>query len=121
MSGYRRAGYPSPPSNPPHTILLLTVVAIFLVVPSFIAEQTSLEVLTEVNPLMVMVAPLFLVLAIRWLSSVGKRGGGGGIPVGTPHSVSRTSGGSPVGVAIVLLIVLLMVWYQSSGEEETFE
>nr|ABK21495.1 unknown [Picea sitchensis] len=76
----------------------------------------------EINPVMVMAAPVVLILVIRWLSSSSNtnsisaifRGGG------DPSSIHR-AGGSPVGVAVVLLFVLLMIWYQSSGVHDDSE
>ncbi|GLJ49290.1 hypothetical protein SUGI_1041750 [Cryptomeria japonica] len=113
MSGYGGVAY-----DPPYTILFFSVVAIFLVVPSFMAEQSSMvESLREMNPVMVMVAPLSLVLVIRWLSWAGNKSEAGVVPVWNPHPhPGAGAGGSPVGVAILLLTVLILIWFQPSGE-----
>lgn len=98
------------------TILLVAMIGMVLAVPLY---STMLEQMEEINPTMVMLSPVLLLILIRWLSQRN--------PPRTfffsdmdPSAIHRV-GGSPVGVAFILLLVLLMIWYQSSGEDESEE
>eukprot|EP01018_Ginkgo_biloba_P030234 Gb_17861 [translate_table: standard] len=98
----------------PQTILFLAVIGVILVVPFY---GSLMEQLEEISPAMVMAAPVVLVIIIKCLSS-DRNISSYFFNDADPSSIHRV-GGSPVGVALVLLMVLLMIWYQSSGEDDS--
>jgi predicted membrane-bound dolichyl-phosphate-mannose-protein mannosyltransferase len=98
------------------TILLVAMIGIVLAVPLY---STVLEQMEEISPTMVMLSPLLLLILIRWLSQRNAPRSFFFNDV-DPSAIHRV-GGSPVGVAFILVLVLLMIWYQSSGEDESEE
>jgi len=98
------------------TILLVAMIGMVLAVPLY---STVLEQMEEINPTMVMLSPVLLLILIRWLSQRKPTRSFFFSDV-DPSTIHRV-GGSPVGVAFILLLVLLMIWYQSGGEDEAEE
>ncbi|KAF3795773.1 hypothetical protein EJ110_NYTH04491 [Nymphaea thermarum] len=109
---------------PPYGVIVVGVVGAMVVMPMVLGEPNAVaESIQEIiSPTGMMLLPLTLLLLIRFLST--KR------PTffsdiltatGDPASIHRV-GGSPVGVALILIILLFLVYYRSSlngeGEEE---
>ncbi|XP_073136279.1 uncharacterized protein [Henckelia pumila] len=105
----RRAG-------PPHAAILAAVVVVVMVVPSLFGDQGEAvtgfiaELLTPVGLLLL---PIILLLAIQFLSSDSGSFVAGIFSSGEPNSIHRVSG-SPLGVALFLLLVLLLLFNRVS-------
>ncbi|KAG6726448.1 hypothetical protein I3843_02G069100 [Carya illinoinensis] len=100
----------------PHGVLLAVVVALVLVVPSFIGDQGQAitEAISElVSPVGLLFLAILLLLIIQFLSS--ERGSfiSNIFSTGEPDTIHRVSG-SPVGVALVLIIVLFLLYNRVS-------
>ncbi|KAK1387573.1 putative Transmembrane protein [Heracleum sosnowskyi] len=112
----------------PYGILFVVVVALLVVIPLILGEQG--EALTEIlpellSPLGLLLLPIILLLTIQFLSSesgssvssIFATGGGG------PESIHRATG-SPVGVALFLLLVLILLYSRISifgGDDDSDE
>ncbi len=100
----------------PHGILLAVVVAIVVVVPFLLGDQG--EAITEaiselLSPVGLLLLPIILLLTIHFLSS--DRGSfiSAIFTTGEPDSIHRVSG-SPVGVALFLLLILFLLYNRVS-------
>ncbi|MED6106489.1 hypothetical protein PIB30_005119 [Stylosanthes scabra] len=99
----------------PHGMLLAIVVAIVVVVPFFLGDQG--EAITEaiselLSPLGLLLLPIILLLTIQFLSS--DRGSFiGAIFTGEPDTIHRATG-SPVGVALFLVLILFLLYNRVS-------
>ena len=100
----------------PHGVLLAVVVVIVIVVPFLVGDQG--EALTEaiselLSPLGLLLLPIILLLTIQFLSS--DRGSfiSSIFSTGEPDSIHRVSG-SPVGVALFLVIILFLLYNRVS-------
>lgn len=105
----RRAGTP-------HAAILAVVVVLVLVVPTLLGDQG--EALTEfiaemLSPVGLLLLPIVLLLTIQFLSSDNGSFVAGIFSSGEPNSIHRASG-SPVGVALVLLLVLVLLYNRVS-------
>ncbi|KAK6146177.1 hypothetical protein DH2020_020046 [Rehmannia glutinosa] len=102
----RRAG-------PPHAAILAAVVVFVMVVPTLLGDQG--EALTGfvsdlLSPLGLLLLPILLILTIHFLSSEsGSFVAGIFSSAGDPYSVHRPSG-SPFGVLLFLMLVLLLLY-----------
>lgn len=105
----RRAG-------PPHAAILAAVVVVIMVVPTLLGDQGEAvtgfiaELLTPVGLLLL---PILLLLAIHFLSSDSGSFVAGIFSSGEPNSIHHVSG-SPLGVALFLLLVLLLLFNRIS-------
>ncbi|KAK2645822.1 hypothetical protein Ddye_021017 [Dipteronia dyeriana] len=102
--------------GPPHGILLAVVVGIVVLVPFLLGD--SGEALTEfiaelLSPVGLLLLPVILLLTIQFLSS--DRGSvlSGVFYTGEPDSIHRVSG-SPVGVALILVLILFLLYNRVS-------
>ena len=95
------------------TILVVAMIGIVLAVPLY---STMLEQMEEISPTMLMLSPVILLILIRWLSHRNSTRRSFFFSEVDPSSIHR-AGGSPVGVAIILSLVLLMIWYQSEEDD----
>ncbi|KAK7363569.1 hypothetical protein VNO77_05716 [Canavalia gladiata] len=100
----------------PHAILLAVVVAIVVIVPFLVGDQG--EAITEaiselLSPLGLLLLPILLLLTIQFLSS--DRGSfiSALFSTGEPDTIHRVSG-SPVGVALFLLLLLILLYNRVS-------
>ncbi|KAL8047632.1 hypothetical protein ABFS82_07G013500 [Erythranthe guttata] len=105
----RRAG-------PPHAAILAVVVVLVMVVPTLLGDQG--EALTGfvaelLSPVGLLLLPILLLLTIQFLSSESGSFVAGIFSTGEPNSIHRVSG-SPVGVALVLLLVLFLLYNRFS-------
>ncbi|KAI4345405.1 hypothetical protein L6164_012533 [Bauhinia variegata] len=100
----------------PHGIILAVVVTLVVVGPFLLGDQG--EALTEaiselLSPLGLLLLPIILLLTIQFLSS--DRGSfiNSIFSTGEPDSIHRVSG-SPVGVALFLIIILFLLYNRFS-------
>ncbi|KAL3648677.1 hypothetical protein CASFOL_005080 [Castilleja foliolosa] len=105
----RRAGAP-------HAAILAAVVVLVVVVPTLLGDQG--EALTEfiaelLSPIGLLLLPICLLLTIQFLSSDSGSFVSGIFSTGEPNSIHRVSG-SPVGVALVLVLVLFLLYNRVS-------
>ncbi|KAJ0769753.1 hypothetical protein HanLR1_Chr03g0116151 [Helianthus annuus] len=100
----------------PYGILLAVVVFILIEIPMFLGDGG--EALTEfiaelLSPLGLLLLPIILLLAIQYLSSDSGSFVSSIFSAGEPSSIHRASG-SPVGVALVLVLVLFLLYNKFS-------
>ncbi|XP_042475401.1 uncharacterized protein LOC122057389 [Macadamia integrifolia] len=107
---------------PPHGVLIAVVVGIVVGVPMLVGEQG--EAITGaiselLSPMGLLLVPIVLLLVIQFLSS--DRGSvlSGIFSTGEPDSIHRLSG-SPVGVALFLILLIFLLYYRVSlfGSDE---
>lgn len=110
----------------PHGVLLAVVVVIVIVVPFLVGDQG--EAITEaiselLSPVGLLLLPIILLLTIQFLSS--ERGSfiSGIFSTGEPDTIHRVSG-SPVGVALFLVLLLFLLYNRVSifgGDDDSDE
>ncbi|GMH08304.1 hypothetical protein Nepgr_010144 [Nepenthes gracilis] len=100
---------------PPHGILLVVVVIVVVAAPVLIGDGEAITkaIADLLSPVGLLLLPVLLLLAIHFLSS--DRGSilSGIFSTGEPDSIHRVSG-SPVGVALFLVLVLFLVYNRIS-------
>lgn len=95
--------------------LILGVISIFLSISWFISYESIVEAAEEQMSWVLLVIPLLLLLAVHLVSSVENSG----IFYSSPHSYRYRShhrpqeGSSPWGVAALIVLLLVLVQYQS--------
>lgn len=107
----------------PYGVLLVVVVVLVVVVPSLLGDQG--EALTEfiaelLSPVGLLLLPILLLLTIQFLSSDSGSFISSIFSTGGPESIHRASG-SPVGVALFLVLVLFLLYNRISifgGDDE---
>ncbi|KAI3703372.1 hypothetical protein L1987_73398 [Smallanthus sonchifolius] len=110
----------------PYGILFAVVVVALIGIPMLLGDGG--EALTEfiaelLSPLGLLLLPIILLLAIQYLSSDSGSFISSIFSTGEPNSIHRASG-SPVGVALVLLLVLFLLYNKFSifgGDEDSEE
>lgn len=100
----------------PHGILLAVVVALVLLVPSLVGERgeaITAAIAELLSPVGLLLLPIVLLLTIQFLSS--ERGSfiSSMFSTGEPDTIHRVSG-SPVGVALVLIVILFLLYNRVS-------
>lgn len=100
----------------PHAILLAVVVAIVIVVPFLLGDQG--EALTDaisdlLSPFGLLLLPILLLLTIQFLSSDRGSFVSAIFSSGEPDSIHRVTG-SPVGVALFLVLILFLLYNRIS-------
>ncbi|KAJ3683707.1 hypothetical protein LUZ60_013934 [Juncus effusus] len=114
------------PAAPPHGALLAVVVGAMVAAPFLVGESAG-EAITEMiadmlSPVGLLLLPVTLIIVIQFLSS------DRGVAFtdvfnfgGSPDSFHRV-GGSPIGVALVLVLILFLLYYKFSlfggGDED---
>ncbi|GJN33398.1 hypothetical protein PR202_gb21996 [Eleusine coracana subsp. coracana] len=107
------------PRGAPHGFLMAVVLGLVIAGPVFLGEdggEAVKEALKELlGPMGFLLLPVGLVIVIRVLSS--DRGAAALTDVfylgGRPDTVHR-AGGSPVGVALFLLVIVMLLYYRVS-------
>ncbi|XP_043721028.1 uncharacterized protein LOC122668544 [Telopea speciosissima] len=101
---------------PPHGVLLAVVVGIVVGVPMLVGEQGEAitgAIAELLTPMGLLLVPIVLLLVIQFLSS--DRGSvlSGIFSTGEPDSIHRLSG-SPVGVALFLILLIFLLYNRVS-------
>ncbi|XP_062194722.1 uncharacterized protein LOC133897910 [Phragmites australis] len=116
-------GGSSGPEVPLHLCFFLLVLLLFLGFSWYTSYESAAESFANQARILLMASPFALLLAVRLLSAVGE-----GqrrvdqllvLPMPERDSIHR-AGGSPWGVGLLLLLLLLMVSYQSNFREKWF-
>lgn len=96
-------------ASPPHGLLLAAVVAIVVAFPFLIGDGGVTEAISELlTPLGLLLLPIFLLLTIQFLSSDRGSFVAAIFSSGEPETIHRVSG-SPVGVALFLILVIVLL------------
>jgi hypothetical protein len=99
----------------PHGVIMAVVVGLVVGGPLFLGdggEAITSAIADLLGPTGLLLLPVALILVIRVLSS--DRGAAGALALGgSPGSVHRV-GGSPVGVALALALIAVLLYYRSA-------
>uniref|UniRef100_A0ACD5Y193 Uncharacterized protein n=1 Tax=Avena sativa TaxID=4498 RepID=A0ACD5Y193_AVESA len=122
------AGHLQAPELPLHLCFFLLVLSVFLGFSWYMSYESVAETFADQGRLLLMVSPLALLLAVRLLSG-GDNGDGHGqgrrvdqltsMSLPERDSIHR-AGGSPWGVGLLLVLLLVMVSYQSNFRNRWF-
>ncbi|KAK1430494.1 hypothetical protein QVD17_13276 [Tagetes erecta] len=110
----------------PYGILLAVVVIILISIPIFLGDggEAVTDFITELlTPFGLLLLPIILLLAIQYLSSDSGSFVSSIFSTGEPNSIHRASG-SPVGVALLLVLVLFLLYNKFSifgGDDDSDE
>jgi hypothetical protein len=109
---------------PLHLCFFLLVLLLFLGFSWYTSYDSAAESFANQARILLMASPFALLLAVRLLSSVSPGEGRGvgdllAVPMPERDSIHR-AGGSPWGVGLLLLLLLVMVSYQSNFREKWF-
>ncbi|KAJ9536836.1 hypothetical protein OSB04_029648 [Centaurea solstitialis] len=110
----------------PYGILLAVVVVVIIGIPMFLGDggEAVTEFIAELlSPLGLLLLPIVLLLVIQYLSSDSGSFVSSVFSTGEPNSIHRASG-SPIGVALVLLLVLFLLYNKFSifgGDDDSDE
>lgn len=112
--------------GPPHAILLAVVLVLVVAVPMLLGDQG--EAITEfiadlLSPVGLLLLPIVLLLTIQFLSSESGSFISSLFSTGEPNTIHRVSG-SPVGVALLLVLILFLLYNRVSifgGNDESGE
>ncbi|PSS14513.1 BLOC-1-related complex subunit like [Actinidia chinensis var. chinensis] len=90
---------------------LMAAVALIGACFGYVVYDAVMSTAAELLQRLLVISPLLLVIAVHWLSSAHRLN----IPVpgSEPNAIHR-AGGSPWGIAIVLLLLVLLISYQPS-------
>ncbi|KAG0543914.1 hypothetical protein BDA96_02G229900 [Sorghum bicolor] len=106
---------------PLHLCFFLLVLLLFLGFSWYTSYESAAESFASQARIVLMASPFALLLAVRLLSGVSGEGVGDLLAVPMPERDSiHRAGGSPWGVALLLLLLLVMVSYQSNFREKWF-
>uniref|UniRef100_A0ACD5XWD4 Uncharacterized protein n=1 Tax=Avena sativa TaxID=4498 RepID=A0ACD5XWD4_AVESA len=120
------------PELPLHLCFFLLVLSVFLGFSWYMSYESVAETFADQGRILLMVSPLALLLAVRLLSGADNNGDGGhgqghGRRVDQLMSMSmperdsiHRAGGSPWGVGLLLLLLIVMVSYQSNFRDRWF-
>ncbi|KAF9606155.1 hypothetical protein IFM89_023248 [Coptis chinensis] len=100
----------------PHGILLAIVVGLVIIVPFLLGDQgeaLTAAIAEMLSPVGLLLVPVILLLVIQFLSSDRANVLSGVFSTGEPDSIHRLSG-SPVGVALILLLILFLLYNRVS-------
>lgn len=103
-------------TSAPHGILLAIVMGFVVAGPFIFGDQGQaiVEAIPELlSPTGLFLLPVALILVIRFLSSDRGNAFSDVLSAGSPDSIYRV-GGSPVGVALVLLLLVVLLYYRVS-------
>ncbi|XP_027338303.1 uncharacterized protein LOC113852265 [Abrus precatorius] len=97
----------------PHGILVAIVVSIVVIGPFLVGEAITETISELLSPMGLLLLPIALLLTIQFLSS--ERGSfvSAMFSTGEPNTIHRLSG-SPVGVALLLIIILILLYNRVS-------
>ncbi|KAK2996777.1 hypothetical protein RJ639_041266 [Escallonia herrerae] len=101
---------------PIHFLFFLAVLLLFLIFTWYINYESRFEDFMLQFKLMLMICPVLLLLVVHWLSSEDRESVPFVISLPERDSFHR-AGGSPWGVALLLVFLLYMISYQTSLQE----
>ncbi|CAL5074066.1 unnamed protein product [Urochloa decumbens] len=112
---------------PLHLCFFLLVLFLFLGLSWYTSYESAAESFANQARILLMASPFALLLAVRLLSGVSGGDGGVGrgvgdllaVPMPERDSIHR-AGGSPWGVGLLLMLLLVMVSYQSNFRDKWF-
>ncbi|GFZ20777.1 hypothetical protein Acr_28g0014820 [Actinidia rufa] len=106
-------------SLPTHLCFFLGVVFLILCLTWYINYESMFEDFMDQLKLFLILSPIFLLLLVHWLSSADRQRVPFVISLPERESLHR-AGGSPWGVAALLVFLLCMISYQSKLHESWF-
>ncbi|KAK9072562.1 hypothetical protein SSX86_008996 [Deinandra increscens subsp. villosa] len=106
-------------SIPIHFFVVICVVFIFLCFGWYVNYESKFESFMDRLKIFLMLVPVVLLVVVHWLSSGERPWMPSLVPLPEKDSFHR-AGGSPWGVAIVLIFVVYMVSHQASFHERWF-
>lgn len=115
---YNSSSY-SPPMSLHLCLFLFTLFAL-ISLSWYMAYESVLESLLEQLRLGLMLSPLLLLLLVHWLSDDERRRVLFFIPLPMERESFHQAGGSPWGVALVLVLLIFMISYQSYFQDWWF-
>ncbi|KAK3028641.1 hypothetical protein RJ639_037821 [Escallonia herrerae] len=95
-------------------ILFLCVIFIFLGIQWYVSYESVVEAAEENMGWALLAAPLLILFAVRWLSTVENPDGLFGWNRRRRTNYLQSEGSSPWGVAALILVLLVMVQYHST-------
>lgn len=101
---------PAPGPAPYRPLFFLLIVILGVSLPWYLSYEPAMEDMTQHLRLFLMLLPLVLLLAVKFLSS--PHPPSLPLPQADPSTIHRV-GGSAVGIGILLVVILAMIWYQS--------
>ncbi|KAJ1698698.1 hypothetical protein LUZ63_007210 [Rhynchospora breviuscula] len=107
------------PPLPLHLCFFLLTLICFIFFSWYMSYESFLETVAYQARLILMLSPLVLLLAVHLMSTNERQHISFFIPLPERDSLHR-AGGSPWGVGLVLVLLLLMVSYQSYFQERWF-
>ncbi|PWA86096.1 hypothetical protein CTI12_AA142590 [Artemisia annua] len=106
-------------SIPIHFFFFLFVLFLFMCFTWYINYETKIESFMHTLKIYLMLTPVVLLLLVHWLSSGGRNWFPSLLPMPEKDALHR-AGGSPWGVALVLVFLIYMVSYQSYIHERWY-
>ncbi|EEF50238.1 conserved hypothetical protein [Ricinus communis] len=104
---------------PIHLCFFLMILLLLLTLSWYTNYEPVLESMFDQVKLVLMVSPLLLLMAVRWLPN--DRNGGIAYFIPLPEQGSlHKAGGTPWGVGFLLVFLFFMISYQSSFQERWF-
>ncbi|KAF3796873.1 hypothetical protein EJ110_NYTH00742 [Nymphaea thermarum] len=120
QSGFLGAPYSSSVGLPPLPLLFFSfILVLFLSLSWYMSYESAFEGLIDQIKMVLMVSPLVLLLVVQWLSGAERRWLPYVFPLPERDSIHRT-GSSPWGVALLLVVLMFMISYQSYFHERWF-
>ncbi|KAL8556227.1 hypothetical protein ACS0TY_003868 [Phlomoides rotata] len=103
-------------------LLILAVISLFLGLQWYVSYESVVEATEESMGWLLMAAPLLLLFAVKWLSTSENTGWWfyGASPWRRESYFGSAEGGSPWGVAALIVLLLVLMQYQSSFLESWF-
>nr|ABK21835.1 unknown [Picea sitchensis] len=100
-----------------HVLFILVIVALFLAFSWYMTYESTLEGMRDQLNMVLILCPVMLLLIVHWLSVVEKPTLP--LPRSEPNAIHR-AGGSPWGVGLLVLVLMVMISYQSSFHDSWF-
>lgn len=100
-----------------HVLFILVIVALFLMFSWYMTYESRFEGLMDQFNMVLILCPVMLLLIVHWLSVVEKPTLP--FPRSEPNAIHR-AGGSPWGVGLLVVLLMVMISYQSSFHDQWF-
>lgn len=100
-----------------HVLFILVIVALFLMFSWYMTYESALEGFMDHFNMVLILCPVMLLLIVHWLSVVEKPALP--FPRSEPNAIHR-AGGSPWGVGLLVVLLMVMISYQSSFHDQWF-